>query len=85
MGTSPSPAAPDSAHCLQMPPWGRQGTVERRWSTMVAACQTRSCMWEDQEALSDSVQQQNCLLRHSVGDGGTQVKTKLRACQVCVV
>lgn len=45
----------------------------------------RGRTWEDQEALSDSLQQQNCQVRHSVADGGTQVKTKLGACQVCVV
>ena len=45
----------------------------------------RGSTWEDQEGLSDSLQQQNCLARHSVGDGGTRVKTKLGACQVCVV
>lgn len=42
-------------------------------------------MWEDQEGLSDSLQQRNCLVRDSVGDGGTRVKTKLGARQVCVV
>lgn len=42
-------------------------------------------MWEDQEGLSRSLQQRNCLVRHSVGDGGIWVKTKLGACQVCVV
>jgi len=42
-------------------------------------------MWEDQEGLSDSLQQRNCLVRQSVGEGGIRVKTKLGACQVCVV
>lgn len=84
METSPSPAAPDSAPCLQMPPWGRQGAAEGRRSSSAAACRTRS-MWEDQEGLSDSLQQRNCLVRDSVGDGGTRVKTKLGARQVCVV
>lgn len=39
-------------------------------------------MWEDQEGLSDSLQQRNCLVRHSVGAGGIRVKTnwKLARC-----
>lgn len=32
-------------------------------------------MWEDQEGLSDILQQRNCLVRHSVGAGGIRVKT----------
>lgn len=46
---------------LADPPWGRQGAVEGRWSEHISSCllDQKLCgsMWEDQEGLSDSLQQ----------------------------
>lgn len=54
---------------------GSHGGQMERISSCLLDQKPCGSMWEDQEGLSDSLQQWNCLVRHSVGAGGIRVKT----------